>query len=212
MVSIDTALQFIAVSAVLAVVPGPDNLFVLMQSAAGGARKGIAVTLGLCTGLIVHTAAVAFGVAAIFQASAAAFTALKILGATYLLYLAYGALTSGMDTPVASEGPAGAGRDNLTGLYRRGILMNITNPKVALFFLAFLPQFVKAGAGPAALQILQLGGLFMMTALMIFSLIAYTAGRLSHWLRRSPKAIKAMNRVAGIVFIGLAAKLAAAQR
>ncbi|MPS48704.1 LysE family translocator [Methylobacillus sp.] len=212
MVSIDTALQFIAVSAVLAVVPGPDNLFVLMQSAAGGARKGIAVTLGLCTGLVVHTAAVAFGVAAIFQASAAAFTALKILGATYLLYLAYGALTSGMDTPVASEGLAGAGRDNLTGLYRRGILMNITNPKVALFFLAFLPQFVKAGAGPAALQILQLGGLFMMTALMIFSLIAYTAGRLSHWLRRSPKAIKAMNRVAGIVFIGLAAKLAAAQR
>ncbi|MFL9710067.1 LysE family translocator [Methylobacillus sp. Pita1] len=215
MVSIDTALQFVAVSAVLALAPGPDNMFVLMQSAAGGARKGIAVTLGLCTGLVVHTAAVAFGVAAIFQASAAAFTALKIAGAAYLLYLAYGAFTSGMGASPGNEGTAHPDKDTIgldKGLYQRGILMNVTNPKVALFFLAFLSQFVKDGAGPAPLQILQLGALFMITTLVIFSLVAYTAGRLSRWLQRSPKAVRNMNRIAGVVFIGLAARLITAQR
>ncbi|MGY1490134.1 LysE family translocator [Methylobacillus pratensis] len=215
MVSIDTALQFVAVSAVLALAPGPDNMFVLMQSAAGGVRKGIAVTLGLCTGLVVHTAAVAFGVAAIFQASAAAFTALKIVGAVYLLYLAYGAFTSGMGASPGNKGTAHPNQDTIgldKGLYQHGILMNVTNPKVALFFLAFLPQFVKDGAGAAPLQISQLGVLFMITTLVIFSLVAYTAGRLSRWLQRSPKAVRNMNRIAGVVFIGLAARLLTAQR
>lgn len=211
MISLEVALQFIVTSAVLAAIPGPDNLFVLMQSALYGSRKGVAVTLGLCTGLIVHTLAVAFGVAAIFQASAAAFTALKIVGAAYLLYLAYGAFkASGASSD--SGGAEATPERSTSALYVRGIVMNVTNPKVAIFFLAFLPQFVQADAGSVPLQVIQLGVLFIATALVVFSGIALASGRLAGWLRRSPRAIGRMNKVAGFVFIGLAAKLAMAQR
>ncbi|WP_024891940.1 LysE family translocator [Luteimonas huabeiensis] len=208
MIPPETALQFVAVAAVLALVPGPDNLFVLMQSAIRGARSGLAVTLGLCTGLIVHTTAVAFGVAALFAASALAFTALKIVGAAYLLYLAYGAFRAGATAAPAADPAAGSAR----ALYLRGVAMNITNPKVAIFFLAFLPQFVAADRGPVAWQMLQLGALFMATSLLVFGAIAAVSGRLSGWLRRSPRAVPAMNKIAGLVFVGLAAKLATAQR
>lgn len=208
MIPPETALQFVAVAAVLALVPGPDNLFVLMQSAIRGARSGLAVTLGLCTGLIVHTTAVAFGVAALFAASALAFIALKIVGAAYLLYLAYGAFRAGATAAPAADPAAGSAR----ALYLRGVAMNITNPKVAIFFLAFLPQFVAADRGPVAWQILQLGALFMATSLLVFGAIAAISGRLSGWLRRSPRAVPAMNKIAGLVFVGLAAKLATAQR
>jgi threonine/homoserine/homoserine lactone efflux protein len=213
MISPDVAIQFTAVSAVLALAPGPDNLYVLMQSAINGSRMGIAVTLGLCTGLVIHTSAVALGVAAIFQASAAAFTALKIIGAAYLLYLAYGAFKAGAGKPLTDEGTAGAATEKTAlVLYARGVLMNVTNPKVAIFFLAFLPQFVKVDAGAVPLQVAQLGALFMMTALVIFCGIACAAGSLNGWLKRSPRSITLMNKVAGCVFIGLAAKLAMAQR
>lgn len=208
MLPIETALQFTLAAAVLGLVPGPDNLFVLMQSALRGARAGIAVTLGLCTGLIVHTLAVAFGVAALFAASALAFTVLKVIGAAYLLYLAWGAFRAGG----ASAPAATAVGDAPLRLYLRGVVMNITNPKVAIFFLAFLPQFVSAGAGPVWLQLVELGGLFIATSLVLFCAIAGVAGRISGWLRRSPRAIPLMNRLAGVVFIGLAAKLATAQR
>lgn len=143
MISFDTTLQFIAVAAVLGLVPGPDNLFVLMQSAMHGIRSGFAVTLGLCTGLIVHTTAVAFGVAALFAASAIAFTVLKLVGAAYLLYLAWGAFRAGATTDSLAQ----ESTNSFRSLYFRGVIMNITNPKVAIFFLAFLPQFVVADAG-----------------------------------------------------------------
>lgn len=211
MISLDLALQFVAVSAVLALAPGPDNLFVLMQSATGGRRRGVAVTLGLCTGLLAHTGAVALGVAAIFQASATAFAVLKYVGAGYLLYLAYGAFKAGASTTA----DAASGRppeQSLRTLYLRGILMNVTNPKVAIFFLAFLPQFTHADAGPVPLQIVQLGALFIATALVVFGAIACAAGGLNGWLRRSPRAVPLMNKLTGLVFAGLAAKLATAQR
>lgn len=212
MISLDLAVQFALIAAVLGFVPGPDNTCVLMQSALGGTRKGIALTLGLCSGLVVHTAAVALGLAAVFQASAPAFTVLKIAGAAYLLWLAWGAFRAAGQAAPGAAGAPGAADTPARALYLRGILMNLSNPKVAVFFLAFLPQFVRAESGPVPWQVAQLGALFIAASLADFCLIAAVAGRLSGWLRRSPRAVLLMNRVAGCIFVALAARLATAQR
>ena len=139
MPTLDTALTFFGLALLLCYSPGPDNVFVLMQSAAHGRRAGVLVVLGLCTGLLLHTAALALGLAAVFAASAVAFTVVKLVGAAYLLYLAWGAWRA----PV-SAGGAGPALPALSPwqLYARGVVMNITNPKVLLFFMALLPQFV----------------------------------------------------------------------
>lgn len=197
---------FVVASALLSIAPGPDNIFVLMQAALYGKKRGVLVTLGLCTGLIVHTTAVAFGVAAIFQTSMLAFTILKILGAIYLAYLAWQAFRA---SATRLESPGSHVR-SLGELYRRGIIMNVTNPKVALFFLAFLPQFALPENGVLAPQIFMLGGLFIVVALVIFSAIAIAAGSLGGWLQRSPKAQVYLNRIAGTVFAALALKLVSA--
>jgi len=204
MIPIESITPFLIASALLSIAPGPDNIFVLTQSALYGKRSGILVTLGLCTGLIVHTTAVGLGVAVIFQASALAFALLKAVGAVYLLYLAWQAFSAsaervqGKTLPLRSNG----------ALYRRGIIMNITNPKVSIFFLAFLPQFASADKGALAPQIFLLGALFICVALVIFSLLAVLAGTLGAWLNSSPKAQLYLNRTAGIVLAALALKLA----
>ena len=134
----DTLATFSVVALLLCIAPGPDNLFVLAQSALYGRAAGLRITLGLCTGLIVHTAAVTLGVAAFIKATPLAFDALRLAGAAYLLYLAWQALRAAPGEPV----PGTAARPRGWQLYRRGIIMNVTNPKVSLFFLALLPQFV----------------------------------------------------------------------
>jgi threonine/homoserine/homoserine lactone efflux protein len=201
---VESVVTFIAASALLSIAPGPDNIFVLMQSALYGRKSGVLVTLGLCTGLIVHTTAVALGIAAIFQTSVVAFTVLKIAGALYLLYLAFQAFTA---SAAQLEGHSSTLRSS-SALYRRGIIMNITNPKVSIFFLAFLPQFASPESGALAPQIFLLGAIFIGIALVIFSAIAVLAGTLGGWLNSSPKAQVYLNRLAGTVFAGLALKLA----
>ncbi len=203
----EALLTFIVASALLSLAPGPDNIFVLTQSAQYGGKSGLAITLGLCTGLIVHTTAVALGVAALFKTSVMAFTILKTLGAVYLLYLAWLAFRS----KAAGIGPEGPDRLPLSRLYRRGILMNITNPKVSIFFLAFLPQFASPSNGSIALQIFVLGAVFIAVALIVFSLIATLAGTIGDWLRNSTKAQNWLNRIAGTVFAALALKLITAE-
>lgn len=208
MIPLETALTFFATSVLLALAPGPDNIFVLTQSALRGRMAGILVTLGLCTGLIVHTLAVSLGVAAIFQASALAFTALKLIGAAYLLYLAWQAFR-------ASASGIALGQGSNAGpwqLYRRGIIMNVTNPKVSIFFLAFLPQFADPARGALTGQMVQLGGLFIVSTLLVFGAIALLAGLIGQRLSQSQKAERVMNRVAGTVFAALALKLATTQR
>lgn len=204
MIPSDVMLLFIAASAALAVAPGPDNIFVLTQSAIHGRKAGILVTLGLCTGLLFHIAAVTVGVAAILKASAIAFTALKIVGASYLLYLAWQAFRASSTVITASNGEPLNGK----ALYARGILMNVTNPKVAIFFLAFLPQFVDPSRGLVAAQIVTLGTAFMITALIIFSTISWASGYIGEWLRRSSRTQIVMNRLSGVVFVLLACRLA----
>ncbi len=207
MLPVETLLTFAFTSVLLAFAPGPDNLFVLTQSAMKGVRAGIYVTFGLATGLVVHTAAVVLGLAALIQVSTVAFTVLKIVGAGYLLYLAWGALR-------AKPEIAGDGEDaGLSGIqyYKRGIIMNVTNPKVSIFFLAFLPQFVSPAAGDITMQMLTLAFVFFLVTIVVFSLFAMLSGFLGAKLAKSAKTQNVLNKIAGFVFIGLAAKLLASK-
>lgn len=208
MIPIETLALFLTASVALALAPGPDNIFVLTKSALHGRKAGILVTLGLCTGLLVHTAAVSLGVAAIFQTSALAFNMLKIVGALYLLYLAFQAFRAGTTQLDQEEQTKLAWQK----LYTRGIIMNITNPKVAIFFLAFLPQFADPAIGSITVQMLVFGALFIVTTLLVFGAVAWFAGFFGEWLKQSEKAQIMMNRIAGTVFTGLALRLALSER
>lgn len=201
---LDTLFVFFMASNLLALTPGPDNLFVLAQAAQRGRMAGILVTFGLCTGLLFHTTAVALGVAAIFQASPVAFSLLKYAGAGYLIYLAYQSFRAGAQEGEEQNTKALAPLK----LYRRGIIMNITNPKVSIFFLAFLPQFTHQSYGPIVPQILVLGLVFIVSTILVFGLISLLAGTIGERLRKSPRAQVLLNRTAGVVFLGLAIKLA----
>lgn len=205
---VETLLAFTATALFLAFVPGPDNVFVMTQSAIRGRRAGLTVVLGLCTGLIVHTTAVALGVAIIFQKSQLAFSLLKYAGAAYLAYLAWQAFRAKASVPDAN---GNAAREDAR-LYFRGILMNITNPKVSIFFLAFLPQFVNQQAGHVTLQLFALGGLFILSTLIAFTAMAWFAAKAGARFGQSVRAQQVMNKIAGVVFLGLAVKLATTQR
>ena len=205
---LESLILFVTASVALCLAPGPDNLFVLTQSGLYGRLSGFVVTLGLCTGLIAHTAAVAVGVAAVFQTSEVAFNLLKLIGAGYLLYLAWQAFRAGRSEIAGS----GNGQLSLRALYGRGVVMNITNPKVAIFFLAVLPQFAEPEAGNLGMQIMLLGMLFIVATIVVFGTIAWAAGFIGAWLRRSARAQVIMNRLAGIVFVALALRLAISER
>lgn len=208
MIPIDSLMTFFIAALLLSLAPGPDNVFVLTQSALYGRVSGILVTLGLCTGLLVHTAAVALGIAVIFQTSAVAFTALKFAGAGYLLYLAWQAVRAAP----ASLSDVSSTTRSYGALYRRGIYMNISNPKVSIFFLAFLPQFASPERGLIAMQMMILGALFICVTLLVFGTIALLAGTLGARLNRSNTAQRYLNRVAGVVFATLAIKLLTTQQ
>ena len=208
MLSVETVITFFSAAVLLALAPGPDNDFVLTQSALKGRAAGIVVMLGLCTGLIVHSSAVAFGVAVIFQTSEIAFSILKYAGAGYLIYLAWKAFTASAEH-IQTESD---GRPRFLQLYGRGIIMNITNPKVSIFFLAFLPQFADPDRGPVWLQMLLLGGLFIIATFLVFGGVALLAGTLGQVFSKSSKVQSVLHKVAGTVFFGLALKLATANR
>ncbi|CAM3611269.1 Homoserine/Threonine efflux protein [Bordetella sputigena] len=208
MPDVHTLISFFGVAALLALSPGPDNLFVLTQSALWGRSAGLMVVLGLCTGLLGHTAAVAVGLAAVFAASPLAFAALKWAGAAYLAYLAWQAFRAPAGTVAGTAPP----RLRPAALYARGIVMNLTNPKVLLFFMAFLPQFATPAAGPVGPQVVVLGGVFMLATLMVFGAIAVFSGAAGAMLQRSARARRMLNIGAGVVLAGLALRLATSVR
>jgi threonine/homoserine/homoserine lactone efflux protein len=178
---------FLLASIGLTLLPGPDNLFVLSLSIVNGSRAGIPTALGMAIGNFAHTAAVALGLSALILASPLAFSAIKTLGVMYLLYLAWQSWKRPLN--ISSPQP-GAEFNQLSGLklFQRGILMNLLNPKVALFFLAFFPQFVDQASEFKALQILVLGTVFVIQAAIIFCTIALAAGRLQPVISRlSPR-------------------------
>jgi len=172
-------MSFLLASVVLTLMPGPDILFVVAQSISGGWIKGVSVAVGLCSGLVVHTSAVALGVAAILSKSASGLLIVKVAGAAYLLYLAY--KSWGENGVELTKGNEGAGYFRLV---RIGFVMNVLNPKVLLFFLAFLPQFVVP-SDTAMIQVFALGALFFVQALLIFSLVAFFSGLLNSYISSS---------------------------
>ena len=198
-----TLIMFTTASVLLGLSPGPDNIFVLTQSIMHGRVAGIIITLGLCTGLIVHTTLVAFGVAVIFQTSVIAFSILKYLGALYLLYLAWQAFRAPADSITVNK------KNTLSRwqLYRRGIIMNITNPKVSIFFMAFLPQFADPEKGSLSIQLVFLGLIFIVSTILVFSSVSQLAGLIGKWISRSEKGQSCLHKVAGLVFVSLAIKL-----
>jgi len=204
----ESHIAFFGASVLLALAPGPDNIFVLTQSALQGRLSGILVTLGLCTGLLFHTSAVALGFAVVMQNSAVAFTALRICGACYLLFLAWKSFRAEAMQLVTRE----SGPKSFAALYVRGIIMNITNPKVSIFFLAFLPQFVVQSRTPYAVQILILGFTFIIATILVFSAVAIAAGYLGERLSSSPRIQLVIHRIAGGIFLILALKLALLHR
>ena len=204
-----TLLTFFGISILLGLSPGPDNLFVLLESAQRGWRAGLCVVLGLCIGLVVQTLAVALGLAALVAASATAFVLLKGAGAAYLLWLARDALGASMskDEPLVS-GKTGVnrrmGRWRMVG---RGVVMNLSNPKVLVFFLAFLPQFVEPQRGAVAGQIAVLGAVFIGATWLVFGAIAVFSGYFGAYWMRSSSARRWLHRGAALVFAGLAVHL-----
>tara|TARA_Y100000590_G_C15669250_1_gene995677 strand:- start:575 stop:1627 length:1053 start_codon:yes stop_codon:yes gene_type:complete len=188
---------FFGTSVILALSPGPDNLFVLSQSLRFGWREGFYITLGLCIGLIFHTVAVAIGLATFIQSKPQVFTALKMLGGLYLIYLAW--MTSQSDSNLKFEQLQCSSKKRIA----KGVLMSVTNPKVTLFFLAFLPQFVPQGIQYFQITILILGLIFMITSLMIFTLISFLSDYLNEILMKSSKRVLFVNRLSALVLASL---------
>lgn len=198
-------LSFLGVAVLLTLMPGPDNLYVLTQSIARGKKAGIITTLGLCTGLFAHISAAALGISAIVYQSAVAFAVVKYAGAAYLLYLAYKAFRQKQSALALGTADELA----YASLYKKGIFMSMLNPKVSLFFLALLPQFVNEASGYASLQMIALGLVFMLQAIVIFTLISIFADVLRRFIFKRPRLSSKLNIVEGSVFglIGLSIAL-----
>ena len=201
-----TFIYFLTASILLTLAPGPDILYLLTKSLSDGARAGIILACGLVSGIVFHTTLVMVGVAALIKSSATAMLLLKIFGAAYLLFLAFGAFKAAR----AGKKQLGIRNEELgikkpLALYKRGVLMNVLNPKVLLFFLAFLPQFVDLSSDGASLTILFLGVVFAVQALTIFSGVALFAGRVRNLLLRGKNIGQLLNFVeaAVLAFIAL---------
>jgi RhtB (resistance to homoserine/threonine) family protein len=199
---------FVLTGVLLNLTPGQDTMFILGRSLTGGLRAGVASALGIGVGSIVHTLAAAAGLSAILAASPAAFLAVRVAGALYLVYLGAKLLLtraqqdSDLQVTLAEEGDAGSA-------FRQGIVTNILNPKVALFFLALLPQFIEPDSPSKTLAFLTLGITFVSTGTIWCLVLAFSAARLRHFFRGNPRVRTLIDRVTGGLFIALGIRLAA---
>jgi len=202
--NIELLLSFLSASIVLTLIPGPDNIFVLTESLTKGKKTGIAISFGLATGVLVHTLAAATGLSFIIQNSALAFSIIKYLGAGYLFYLAFMSLKD-KNSPIDLKVNTPYTEKSFLQLMRKGFFMNVLNPKVALFFLAFLPQFINLNGIKVEYQMIVLGLVFMIQTLIIFCVIAILTGRLSGILN-SPKfwKITKWSKVSVLSILGIA--------
>ena len=202
---------FIGACLLLVIAPGPDLIFLTATSIGQGRRAGVATAGGLSTGCLVHTCAASLGISAVLATSAWAFSAVKAAGAVYLLYLAWQTYRH-RDTFLDFSQKAGSG--SARALYLRGLVMNVLNPKVALFFLAFLPQFADPKIGAVWKQMLFLGGIFSLLTWLILSLVGLCAGQVGGWLSRAAagRGSRLMAYGVSVVFVGLALRLLAEER
>ena len=204
MLDVNIAL-FVAASLAVIVAPGPDNIYVLTRGVAQGRRVALASAWGMCSGLLFHTTLAAVGLSAILARSAVAFSVVKYAGAAYLIYLGVKALSSREGFhPSAEEAPTA----KLGGFFLRGLTMNLLNPKIAVFFLAFLPQFARPAASGASLRLLALGMLFALLSVVVFSAIAVFAGMLGDRLNGDPRYATTLRWLTGTVLFGLGVRLA----
>lgn len=195
---------FMGATAVLAISPGPDNIYVLTQSLSNGKKYGLATVAGLISGCLVHTTLLAFGVSAIVKQNQNLFFFIKLFGAVYLLYLAYQVFRSDANLRVSVDGVPKKG---LGLLFRQGFIMNVLNPKVTIFFLAFFPGFLFSTTMSTVIQFYILGFLFMLVSAIIFSLIAILSGLISEYITRNSKVGFFLKWLQIIVFLGIAAYL-----
>ncbi len=209
MLELSNVYLFIMASFLLCLAPGPDNIYVLTQGMTKSKKAAIITTLGLTTGIIIHTSAAAFGISIIFQTSQLAFDIVKYIGAIYLLYIAFQAFkyrNSPLDLSIQNS------TKELKKLYIKGFFMNVLNPKVSIFFLAFLPQFVTPQNGNVPMQMIILGMIFMALTVITFSSIGVAGNILSSKLLEKPNIVKYMNVLTSFVLCGLAVKLALSSR
>ncbi|MBS1208963.1 MAG: lysine transporter LysE [Proteobacteria bacterium] len=202
-------LLFIPTALLLAIAPGPDNLGVLVLGLSAGRRASLGFALGCAAGCLNHTLLAVFGVSALIAASPTAFHLLQWAGAAYLAWIGWQSWrqsfrrTSSPDSTIDQE-------QRFLPHFRRGLIANAINPKVALFFLAFLPQFVRADGWIVPAQLAVLGALFALISALVFSGLAAGAGKVGAWLALRPRAFPVLQRLTGFLFIGLALRLALA--
>jgi threonine/homoserine/homoserine lactone efflux protein len=195
-------LLFLLTSIAITVAPGPDNLQVLARGMAQGRAAGLVAALGFASGVLFHTTLAVLGVAALLRAAPLAFHALKLAGGAYLIWIGWQALRSrGLAAAEAGE------RVPLARIFRQSVLGNMMNPKVTLFFVVFLPQFVDPQR-PLAPQMILFGVIFMIQAALVFSVFGLCAGALGTWLRRRPRVGVWLDRLAGVTFVALGLRVA----
>jgi threonine/homoserine/homoserine lactone efflux protein len=199
---------FLATAVLLTLSPGPDNMMVLGIGMAKGRLRGMAFGLGCAMGCLSHTLLAVIGVSALIAASPLAFTALKVCGGLYLAWMGFKAIRS---RGAGAVDRVDAVTESARTLFLRGVFANAINPKVVLFFLSFLPQFVVAQRGGATLQLALLGITFTLQAAVLFGLLGYFSGAVGAWLNRRPRAGMWLDRIAGAIFIGLGLRLIVAR-
>jgi threonine/homoserine/homoserine lactone efflux protein len=202
MPSLSSLLVFSGAALVLLVIPGPAVMYIVARSAGQGTRAGLMSVAGIHTGTVVHVAAAVLGLSAIVAASATAFTVVKLAGAAYLVYLGVRSLAAYRRRPGPLQAPAAPGR-SMRRIFADAVVVNVLNPKTAIFFLAFVPQFVDVGAGHTTSQLLVLSTLFIGLGLVSDSAYAVTAGWIGSRLSGSATAARRKDLVAGTAYIGL---------
>jgi len=197
---IENLLSFTIATLFLAMAPGPDNIYVIAQSLTNGTKSGIATTAGLISGCIVHTTLLAFGLSAIITASETLFYGIKVFGALYLFYLAYKVFLSDSKISLSENAPK---KSNLQ-LFKQGVIMNIINPKVMIFFLAFFPGFLWDKTGNTVIQFYILGITFMIVSFIVFSSLALLSGTVSSYLLKHKSTGLVLKWLQIVVFVGIA--------
>ncbi len=198
---IEILMSFVIATSVLAISPGPDNIYVLMQSLVHGKKFGIATVCGLMTGCLVHTTLVAFGVSALIKANDSLFFIIKLLGALYLFYLAYKVFKSEAELSLDNSNIP---KKTTSQLFKQGFIMNVLNPKVSIFFLAFFPGFLFSDTMNTIAQFYILGLLFMLVSFIIFGSIAILSGMISDYIKKHKNIGLVLKWLQIVVFVGIA--------
>ncbi|MBZ9631192.1 LysE family translocator [Salegentibacter sp. LM13S] len=198
---LEQLIPFLTASAILTISPGPDIIYVMVQGIANGKKYGFVTALGLATGIIIHTSLVAFGVSAIIKNSETLFFIIKLFGAVYLLYLAWQVCKSDPEIAYSAEGIK---KKSLFSLFKQGFIMNVLNPKVTIFFLAFFPGFLWEPGGNTVIQFYILGAIFMLLTILIFGTVALLAGKICIYLKKHKYSGAVLKWLQIVVFIGIA--------